>query len=61
MPYKYTEARRKARLNYDARMRNKGLRKFTIWLPEEKLSKLRGNTSIQEFVENLLNQQSLKE
>jgi hypothetical protein len=35
--------------------------KFTIWLPEQKLRKLKGNISIQEFVENLVNQQPLKE
>ena len=55
------EARRKAQLNYNARMREKGFRKFTIWLPEQKLRKLKGNISIQEFVENLVNQQPLKE
>ena len=58
---KYAEVRKKARLSYDTRMREKGLKKVTIWLPEEKLNKLRGNITMQEFVENLVNQQPLKE
>jgi len=51
---KSIEARRRARRNYDIRMREKGLKKYTIWLPEEDLNKLRGSTPIQEFFESLL-------
>jgi hypothetical protein len=40
-------------LGYDTRIREKGLKKVTVWLPEEKLNKLRGNITMQEFVENL--------
>lgn len=55
---KTTEAQKRARTNYDIRMREKGLKKYTIWLPEEDLNKLRGSTPIQEFFEKLLKKAS---
>jgi hypothetical protein len=58
---KSIEARRRARRNYDIRMRERGLKKYTIWLPEKDLNKLRGSTPIQEFFENLLEQNLLKD
>ena len=55
---KTTEAQKRARKKYDIRMREKGFKKYTIWLPEEDINKLRGSTPIQEFFENLLKKAS---
>jgi hypothetical protein len=51
---KNTEAQKRARKNYDMRMREKGFKKCTIWLPAEDIDGLRGGTPIQGFVENLV-------